>query len=110
MKNWLFLMVAIIGEVIATSALKPSEGFTKLAPSILVLAGYSIAFYFLSLTLRSIPVGIAYAIWAGLGIVLVAVAGWLLYGQKIDAWGLLGMTLIILGVAVINLLSDSSSH
>lgn len=110
MKNWLFLAIAIIGEVVATSALKDSEGFTKLLPSALVLVGYGVAFYFLSLALKSIPVGIAYAVWAGLGIVLVAAIAWIVHGQKLDAWALLGMGLIISGVAVLNLLSKTSAH
>lgn len=110
MKNWLFLAVAICGEVIATSALKSSDGFTKLMPSIVVVSGYAIAFYFLALALKSIPVGVAYAVWAGLGIVLVAAIGWLLYGQKLDLWAFVGIGLIISGVAVLNLLSKVSTH
>ncbi len=110
MKSWLFLAVAIIGEVAATSALKSSDGFTKLAPSAVVVVGYGVAFYFLSLALRSIPVGIAYAVWAGLGIVLVAGIAWLLHGQRLDAWALVGIGLIVSGVAVLNLLSKVSAH
>ena len=110
MKSWLFLAVAIIGEVAATSALKSSDGFTKLAPSAVVVVGYGVAFYFLSLALKSIPVGIAYAVWAGLGIVLVAGLAWLLHGQKLDAWALVGIGLIVSGVAVLNLLSKVSAH
>ncbi|MBP8804749.1 MAG: Qac family quaternary ammonium compound efflux SMR transporter [Pseudoxanthomonas sp.] len=110
MKSWLFLAVAIVGEVVATSALKSSDGFTKLAPSAVVVVGYGVAFYFLSLALKSIPVGIAYAVWAGLGIVLVAGIAWLLHGQKLDAWALVGIGLIVSGVAVLNLLSKVSAH
>ena len=110
MKSWLFLAVAIIGEVAATSALKSSDGFTKLAPSAVVVVGYGVAFYFLSLALKSIPVGIAYAVWAGLGIVLVAGIAWLLHGQKLDAWALVGIGLIVSGVAVLNPLSKVSAH
>lgn len=110
MKSWLFLGVAIISEVIATSALKASEGFTKVGPSLLVVAGYGAAFYFLSLILKTIPLGIAYAIWSGMGIVLVAVVGWFAFGQKLDAWGVVGMALIICGVVVLNVLSKSSAH
>ncbi|CAN7538719.1 Qac family quaternary ammonium compound efflux SMR transporter [Pseudoxanthomonas sp. LjRoot143] len=110
MKNWLFLAIAIVGEVIATSALKSSEGFTKLLPSVVVVVGYGAAFYFLSLSLKSIPVGIAYAVWAGLGIVLVAAIAWVFHGQKLDAWALVGMVLIISGVSVLNLLSKVSAH
>ena len=84
MKGWLFLVIAIVGEVIATSALKSSEGFTKLAPSAVVIIGYGIAFYFLSLVLKSIPVGVAYAVWSGLGVVIITAIAWLLHGQKLD--------------------------
>jgi len=110
MKDWLFLAVAIVAEVVATSALKSSQGFTRLGPSLFVVVGYSVAFYSLSIALRSIPVGIAYAIWAGLGIVLVAAIAWALHGQKLDGWALFGMGLIASGVAVLNLLSKSTTH
>ena len=110
MKYWLFLSIAIISEVIATSALKSSEGFTRLIPSVLVVGGYLLAFYFLSLTLKVIPIGIAYAIWAGVGIVLIALVGWWLYGQKLDLAAIIGMALILAGVAVINLFSTSGGH
>ena len=110
MKNWLFLAIAIVSEVAATSALKASEGFSRLWPSLLVVAGYAVAFYFLSLTLRAIPVGVAYAVWSGLGIVLVTALAWLLYGQKLDAPALFGMGLIIAGVLVMNLFSHSAAH
>lgn len=108
--HYLFLGIAIVGEVAATSALKSAEGFTKLAPSLAVVAGYAIAFYFLSLTLRAIPMGVAYAVWAGLGIVLISATGWILFGQKIDAWGFVGLSLIVAGVVVVNLLSKMSAH
>lgn len=110
MKNWLFLGVAIAAEVVATSSLKVSAGFTKLWPSLLVVLGYVVAFYFLSLTLKTIPIGIAYAIWAGLGIVLISVAGWLIFGQKLDFASIFGMGLIVAGVVVINLFSKASVH
>ncbi|MCO4784547.1 DMT family transporter [Marinomonas atlantica] len=110
MQTWIILFVAILSEVIATSALKASEGFTKLGPSVLVVVGYVLAFYFLSLTLKVMSVGIAYAIWAGLGIVLTAIIGWLIFGQKLDAAALVGMGLILLGVIVINLFSNASGH
>lgn len=110
MKNWIFLSAAIICEVIATSSLKSSEGFTKLAPSLLAVAGYGAAFYLLSLTLKSIPVGMAYAIWSGLGIVLVTLVAWFMHGQKLDLWGAVGMGLIVTGVVVLNLLSKASVH
>jgi small multidrug resistance pump len=110
MQHWTFLGIAILGEVIATSAPKASDGFSRLVPSIVVAVGYMVAFYFLSLTLRVIPVGVAYAIWAGLGVVLVAAISWVVYGQKLDFAAIAGMTLIIAGVAVMNLFSKSVSH
>lgn len=106
----LFLAIAIVGEVAATSSLKASDGFTKLLPSAGVVLGYAVALYFFALALKTIPVGIAYAIWAGLGIVLVAAIAWLVHGQTLDAWALLGMGLIISGVVVLNLLSKTSTH
>jgi small multidrug resistance pump len=108
--NWLYLAVAIVAEVIATSALKASDGFSRLVPSLIVVAGYGIAFACLSLTLRTIPVGIAYAIWSGVGIVLIALAGRFLFGQVLDAPALLGMALIVAGVLVINVFSRSAVH
>lgn len=106
----LYLFIAIIGEVLATSALKASEGFSKPVPSLIVVAGYSVAFYFLSLTLKTIPVGIAYAYWSGIGIVLVSLIGWLWYGQRLDAAALIGMALIIAGALVMNLFSKTVAH
>ncbi len=106
----LYLAIAIVAEVIATSALKASDGFTRLGPSLFVVAGYAVAFYFLPLTLRTMPVGIAYAIWCGGGIVLIALIGWLVLGQKLDAAALAGMGLIMAGVVVINLFSRSTGH
>ncbi len=110
MNAWLLLLGAIVAEVVATSALKASDGFTRLGPSAIVAVGYGLAFWLLSLTLRSIPVGIAYAAWSGLGIVLIALAGWWLYGQRLDAPALAGMALIVAGVLVMNLFSQTSAH
>lgn len=110
MNGWVFLGVAIVAEVVATSSLKASAGFTKLWPSLVVITGYGIAFYFLALTLKTIPVGVAYAIWAGLGIVLISLVGWLVLEQKLDPAGMFGMSLIIAGVVVINVFSKSSLH
>ena len=111
MKHHLFLLGAIVAEVVATSALKASEGFTRWGPTALVVVGYALAFWLLSLTLRAIPVGIAYATWSGLGVVLIALAGWWLYGgQRLDGWALLGMALVVAGVLVMNLLSQTSAH
>ena len=110
MKNWLILLVAILSETIATTALKASEGFTALIPSVLVVVGYCLSFYFLSLTLRSIPVGIAYAVWSGVGVALVTLFGFLVYNQKLDLPALLGILLIMSGVVVMFSFSDSMSH
>ena len=103
----LHLAAAILAEVVATSMLKAAAEFTRPLPSAVVVAGYATAFYFLSLSLRAIPVGIAYAIWSGLGLVLVAVAGAVFYGQPLDAPALVGRGLILAGVLVINLMSNS---
>lgn len=108
--TYLHLAIAIAAEVVATSFLKSCEGFTKLWPSVVVLVGYVIAFYFLSLTLRSLSVGIVYAIWSGVGIVLVSIIAWIFLGQKLDVPAVIGITLIIAGVAVINLFSRSVGH
>jgi multidrug transporter EmrE-like cation transporter len=107
MNKWLILGIAIVAETIATSALKSSEGFSKLWPSVIVLIGYAIAFYCLSLTLRTIPVGIAYAIWSGVGIALITLVGWLAFGQKLDAPALIGMALIVAGVITMNVFSKA---
>ncbi|OZI46285.1 QacE family quaternary ammonium compound efflux SMR transporter [Bordetella genomosp. 5] len=108
--KWVYLGVAIIAEIIATSALKSSEGFTRLWPSVLTVAGYGVAFYFLSLTLREIPVGVAYAIWSGVGIVLISLVGLVLFRQTLDAAAIVGMALIVAGVVVINLFSKTAGH
>lgn len=110
MQNWIYLCLAIAFETVATSALKSSEGFSRLWPSLLVVAGYSAAFYLLALTLRTIPVGVAYAVWSGAGIVIMALAGWLLFGQKLDLPALCGIGLILSGVLVMNLLSKTGGH
>ncbi|MEO8768404.1 MAG: SMR family transporter [Nitrosospira sp.] len=110
MKQWLFLSVAIVSEVVATSALKASNGFSQLWPSLVVVAGYAIAFFFLSLTLRIMPVGIAYAIWSGIGIVLVTLIGWLVFEQSLDSPAVIGLTLIITGVVVLQIFSKSAAH
>ncbi len=106
--RYLYLLVAIISEVIATSALKSSENFSRLWPSVLVVLGYASAFYFLSLTLKVLPMGISYAIWSGVGIVLISLAGLIFYKQKLDMPAVIGMVLIIAGVLVINLFSKST--
>lgn len=108
--GYVYLSVAIIAEVIATSALKSSEQFSKLVPSVIVVVGYCVAFYFLSLVLKTLPVGIAYAIWAGLGIVLIAGIGAILFKQIPDTPAIIGMVLIVLGVVIINVFSKTVSH
>ena len=108
--GYLYLSVAILAEVIATSALKASEEFTKPGPSILVVIGYGIAFYFLALVLKTIPVGIAYAIWAGMGIVLITIAVAILFKQIPDMPAIIGMILIVSGVVIINVFSKTVSH
>ncbi|QBF30979.1 multidrug efflux SMR transporter [Thalassococcus sp. S3] len=104
---WLFLAIAITGEVIATTALKSSEGFTRLWPSVTSVLGYMVAFYFLSLVLKTIPVGIAYAIWAGAGVAMVAIIGAVLFGQKLDLAAIVGISMIVGGVVILNTLSKA---
>jgi multidrug transporter EmrE-like cation transporter len=108
--GWLYLCVAIVTEVIATSALTPSQGFSKPLPTIVVLVGYGIAFYFLSLTLRTIPVAVAYAVWSGAGVAMITLIAWALFGQRLDAFALFGIGLIVAGVLVIRLLSTAAAH
>lgn len=110
MNAWLLLGTAIVAEVIGTSALKASEGFTRLLPSVVVVLGYAVAFYCLSLVLKTVPVGIAYAVWSGLGIVLITLVAFVMYGQKIDLPGLIGMGLIVAGVVVLNVFSKATVH
>ena len=104
---YLYLGLAIIAEVTATSALKASASFTRLTPSVIVVIGYGLSFWLLSLALRSIPVGIAYGIWSGIGIVLISAIGWIVFRQSLDTPAIIGLALIIAGVAVINLFSKS---
>ena len=107
---YVYLVIAIVGEVVATSALKASESFTKPLPSLLVVVGSGVAFYFLSVCLESISVSVAYAMWSGLGVVLVTAAAAILYKQVPDVWAVVGMALIVAGVLVLNLLSKSVAH
>lgn len=108
MSKWALLGLAIFSEVVATSSLKSTEGFTKLVPSIVVLVGYSAAFYFLSLTLDTIPIGIAYAVWSGVGVAGIALISVLFLDQRLDAASVVGMGLIVAGVVVLRLFSDAS--
>ena len=103
-----YLLIAILSEVLATSMLKASDGFTKLIPSTITFIGYSVSFYFLSMVLKYIPMGISYAIWSGLGIVLISIVGLLVFKQELDLPGIFGMVLIISGVIVIHLFSGSA--
>lgn len=104
---WFYLALAITGEIIGTTALKASDGFTRLAPSLLAIMGYAVGFYFLALVLRTIPLGITYAIWSGVGVAAVTLIGWMLYGQKLDWASLLGIGLIVAGVMVLNIWSQA---
>lgn len=103
----LTLTLAILAEVLGTTALKASQGFTRLWPSLATVAGYWIAFYCLSLTMRTVPVGIIYAIWSGVGIVLISISGWLVFGERLDAPALVGIGLIVAGVVVLQSVSGS---
>ena len=105
-----YLLIAILAEVAGTLALKSSDGFTRLGPALITIAGYAIAFYFLALALRGIPTGTAYAIWSGVGIVLIAALSWIVHGQKLDLAAIIGMALIVSGVLVLNLFSKSAPH
>ncbi|SEA82313.1 MAG: multidrug efflux SMR transporter [Paraburkholderia sp.] len=107
---YLWLAIAIVAEVIATSALRAADGFSRLVPSIVVVAGYAVAFYCLSMTLRSIPVGIVYAIWSGAGIVLITLVAMVLYRQVPDLAAICGLGLIVAGVVVLNLFSKMQAH
>ena len=108
--SYLYLAIAIVAEVIGTSALKAAEGFTRLLPSLVVIAGYGTAFYFLSLALKVIPVGIAYAIWSGVGVALVTLIGWIVFRQRLDAPALAGVALIVAGVVVIHVFSGAGAR
>lgn len=110
MSPYIPLSIAIVAEVIATTAMKSSDNFTRLVPSVIVVVGYVVAFYFLSIPLKFIPTGIAYAIWAGAGIVLITLMGWIVHKQTLDLAAMLGMGLIVSGVLVINIFSKSGAH
>ena len=108
--QWLYLGLAIISEVIATSSLKAAEGFTKAVPSVVVIVGYGLSFYLLSLTLKTIPIGITYAIWSGVGLALITLVGWVVYHQTLDTAALVGIGLIVSGVLVIHLFAKAVPH
>jgi small multidrug resistance pump len=108
--KWLYLFIAILAEAAGTSALKAAEGFTKFVPSSIVVIGYGVAFYFLSLSLKFIPMGIGYAIWSGVGIVLISLIGFFIYNQELDVPAVIGIILILIGVIVIQLFSNVATH
>jgi small multidrug resistance pump len=109
-RAWLYLSIAIVAEVIASSALKASLGFTRAGPSAIVIVGYGVAFYCLSLALQSMPVGVAYAMWSGVGIVLITLFAWLIHGQALDLPAVVGLALIVAGVVVLNAFSKVVAH
>jgi small multidrug resistance pump len=108
--SYFYLAIAIVAEVIATSFLRLSDGFTRPVPSLVTAVGYLVALYFLSLTLRTVPTGVAYAIWSGVGIVLITAVAWLFQGQRLDMPALAGIALIVAGVLVMNLFSKTTAH
>lgn len=108
--HYIFLFVAVLTETIGTTALQASQQFSRFWPSVLVVVAYSISFYFLALALKSMPVGVVYALWSGLGIILIAIIGFLIFGQKLDLPAVLGLGLIIAGIAVIHLFSNTTTH
>lgn len=110
MNPWILLFISILCEICGTTALKYSDGFTKPAPTIIALCAFGLAFYMVSIVFRTLPVGLVYAIWSGVGIVLTAVIAYFAFGQKPDLAGFIGMAMIIGGVLVINLFSNTSSH
>lgn len=110
MSHWVYLAFAIFAEVLGTSFLKSADGFTRIGPSVVVVLSYIVAFYCLALTLRTMPVGVAYAVWAGAGVALITLVGWVFLGQRLDGPALAGIALIVAGVVVINLFSASITH
>lgn len=108
--SWAYLIIAIVAEVIATSALKTSDGFTRLVPSTITAVGYILAFYLLALALKTIPVGIAYAVWSGVGIVAIAIIGFFVFDQRLNAAAIVGIALILAGVLVLNVFSGTGGH
>ncbi|MFS4583323.1 SMR family transporter [Phaeobacter sp. C3_T13_0] len=108
--HYVYLTLAVVAETIGTTALQASQQFTRLGPSLLVVIGYGLAFYLMALTLRHMPVGVVYAIWSGLGIFLIAIIGWVVFGQRLDLPAVLGLLLILVGITVIHLFSKTSGH
>ena len=110
MKTFVILFFAILSEVIATSSLKYSEGFTKPIPSVVVAVGYGLSFYLLSIALKTMPIGVAYAIWSGVGLVLTVIAGIILWRETLDWARVTGIVLILAGIVLINVFSKSAAH
>ena len=110
MNTYIYLLIAVAFEAFGSACLQASQQFTRLWPSIGVFVGFGAAFYFFALVLKVLPLGITYALWSGIGMVMIAGAGWVLFGQKLDFWGFIGISLIICGILVINLLSKSATH
>ncbi len=108
--HYLYLFGAIVGEVVGTSALKATDGFTRFWPSVVVVVAYGVAFFLLSLSVQRFPIGVLYAVWSGLGVVLIAIAGVVLYGDRLDMPAIAGLVLIVSGVVVIQLFSDTVTH
>ncbi len=108
--HYVYLIFAIITETIGTTALQASQQFTRFWPSVICVITYAASFYLMALALKVIPVGIAYAIWSGLGIVMIAIIGFAIFGQRLDLWAVIGMGLIIAGILVIHLFSTSNTH
>lgn len=108
--HYIYLIIAVAAETIGTSSIQASQQFTRLWPSMLALVSFTCAFYFLSLTLKVLPVGIMYALWSGLGIIFIAIIGWVYFGQKLDLAAIFGMSLILAGIVVINLFSSTATH
>ncbi|MEL0438571.1 DMT family transporter [Phycobacter sp. K97] len=108
--HYLYLFVAVVAETIGTTALQASQQFTRLIPSLIVLFAYGFSFFMLGQTLKIMPVGIVYAIWSGLGIVLIAIIGYIVFGQRLDLPAVLGMAMILAGILIIHLFSRSSGH
>ncbi len=107
---WFLLTLAIIGEIVGTTALKLSEGFTRPLPGIVAIIGYAVAFYFLAMVLRTIPIGVAYAVWSGVGVAAMALIGLVMFGQRLDPAAIIGIALIVAGVVVLNTMSGTSGH
>lgn len=110
MPVYLILALAVLAETIGTTALQASQQFTRLGPSVLVVLAYALSFYLLSITLRTMPVGIVYALWSGIGIMLIATIGWVVFGQTLDLPAIIGLAMIVGGIAVIHLFSATTSH